>query len=187
MRAIYFLFITLSVISCGSKSDAKKDPVVLIGDSLSSRFTATLIQNLTHALSRGGTSHAVDFCYASIDSLTDGFNNDGITISRTSLKTRNARNKPDAIDIAVLQRIAQQEVWNLPAHVTMREESGSHRYYKPIRVQAMCLQCHGNKDEIDDDVLQILTQKYPQDQSFGYNEGDFRGVIKVVIPDSLLH
>ncbi len=52
---------------------------------------------------------------------------------------------------------------------------------KPIYVEIACLQCHGKKGEILPSISQFLESKYPFDQAFGYELGDLRGGISIVV------
>jgi hypothetical protein len=53
---------------------------------------------------------------------------------------------------------------------------GAVHYYKPILVQAMCLNCHGSvPDQIQPDVLAKIDSLYPGDLARGYRDGQLRG------------
>jgi hypothetical protein len=53
---------------------------------------------------------------------------------------------------------------------------------QPIRVQAMCLSCHGDPAGIPAEVKEILASRYPKDLATGYKAGDLRGAVSVRIP-----
>ncbi len=52
---------------------------------------------------------------------------------------------------------------------------------KPIYAEKACLNCHGEKNKIKPAIRQFLERKYPNDQAFGYKEGDIRGGISIII------
>ena len=52
---------------------------------------------------------------------------------------------------------------------------------KPILTSAMCLKCHGQLDEINYPVIELLREKYPNDRALGYQVGDVRGAVSVKI------
>ncbi len=56
-----------------------------------------------------------------------------------------------------------------------------YRYYKPMKVGGLCLNCHGDKAAIDQQVLALLREHYPDDEATGYAPGDFRGLISVTV------
>ncbi len=58
-----------------------------------------------------------------------------------------------------------------------------YRYYKPLKIQPVCLTCHGDKLTMDKSVREEIKRIYPNDLATGYKVGDFRGVIRVSIPE----
>jgi hypothetical protein len=56
------------------------------------------------------------------------------------------------------------------------------RYYAPLMVAPLCVQCHGAAEALEPGVREILRDRYPDDRATGYAAGDFRGVIRVSIP-----
>ncbi|MBU0678495.1 MAG: DUF3365 domain-containing protein [Verrucomicrobia bacterium] len=66
-----------------------------------------------------------------------------------------------------------------------REENGHEYfvYYKPLIVQPICLQCHGDPETFSPAVRTILEERYPEDNAVGYRAGDLRGLIKVKMTD----
>ena len=56
-------------------------------------------------------------------------------------------------------------------------------YYKPLKVAPFCLKCHGNPENMDRRVLEVIRKKYPKDKAINFKAGDLRGACKVVIPE----
>jgi hypothetical protein len=52
----------------------------------------------------------------------------------------------------------------------------------PIRVGGLCLQCHGQPDDLAPGVVESLERLYPDDQATGFAEGDLRGWFWVEVP-----
>lgn len=52
------------------------------------------------------------------------------------------------------------------------------RYVKPIFVEPACLACHGEKGSRPE----FIKKKYPEDRAYGFNAGDLRGIIEVMVP-----
>lgn len=48
-------------------------------------------------------------------------------------------------------------------------------YMKPVFAEKPCLACHGEKEKIP----AFIKQKYPEDKSFGFEEGDMMGAVAV--------
>jgi hypothetical protein len=55
------------------------------------------------------------------------------------------------------------------------------RYYQPMSIQPLCLTCHGPVENIPEKLRSALAAYYPDDRATGYNNGDFRGVVRVTI------
>jgi hypothetical protein len=55
-------------------------------------------------------------------------------------------------------------------------------YYSPIIIgMPTCLKCHGKPNEdIEENVLLVLNEKYPGDIATGFSMGELRGLFKVV-------
>ena len=63
------------------------------------------------------------------------------------------------------------------APVVVDLDDGRHGYAEPIRVQPLCLTCHG--ETVHADVAERIEALYPDDEATGFSEGDFRGVFWV--------
>lgn len=50
-------------------------------------------------------------------------------------------------------------------------------FYAPIKVNAMCLQCHGKVGEtLKSEDYAVIQKYYPNDKAVGYVDGDLRGM-----------
>jgi hypothetical protein len=57
------------------------------------------------------------------------------------------------------------------------DEKGMVHYFKPILLQPLCLNCHGNEElDISPAVLAMLKKEYPEDKATGFAAGDLRGM-----------
>ena len=103
----------------------------------------------------------------------------GLTVSRTSLKTRNADNAPDARERAVLELWRNKVDAGTPADAleTFASDGGDFLWMKPIVVEPPCLMCHGSN--IPEAVADAIAKRYPQDRATGYSAGDLRGAFVV--------
>ena len=114
----------------------------------------------------------------------------GWEVGRTSLKTRNPNNAPDAWEAAVLkqfeERAASGESPAEMAHFEVVEENGAKafRFMKAIGMppldKAPCLKCHG--ENIDPAISAKLDELYPEDQARGYKPGMIRGAFTITQP-----
>ncbi|MBF0192236.1 MAG: DUF3365 domain-containing protein [Magnetococcales bacterium] len=106
----------------------------------------------------------------------------GWKIKRVSLKTRNeSRAVPDEWEKAALVEFDQRAAaGESPAKLEKGAQIGSeYRYVKALPVQAVCLGCHGQPDQLTPEVKAALSQHYPNDKATGYSEGQIRGAISV--------
>jgi hypothetical protein len=91
---------------------------------------------------------------------------------------RNPANAPDSMELRILASYRQwkNEKQELKG-VLEKDGSGNYHYFKPILLQTLCLNCHGNPvSVISPETRQMIQQKYPADAAFDYQEGDLRGI-----------
>ncbi len=164
----------------------EEQQVIEIGESSAMTLIKDIKGNLQNAMEEGGAVHAVEFCNEQALPLTDQVQENlarGLEIKRSSLKYRNPANAPDALEEEALRYFEQmlKENGQLPQYYSQEiAETGEHRYYKPLQAGDLCLTCHGQ--EIDPAIQEVLAKHYPDDQAVGYQEGDFRGLVRVSIP-----
>ena len=123
---------------------------------------------------------ALGFCTAKAMEITDEVNKElpaHAKVRRTSLKTRNENNAPDATDIAVMQAYVEaiEAKTFSPKDIKIIEEGNTTRVYKPLLTDGVCLKCHG--ENVSKELTDMIKESYPQDQAIGFKEGELRGVI----------
>ncbi|MCG8669674.1 MAG: DUF3365 domain-containing protein [Pseudomonadales bacterium] len=110
----------------------------------------------------------------------------GWQIHRTSNKIRNPNNKPNIWETQVLQQFADKAergapIENLEHHqVIMENGKPVFRYMKAIKVQNLCLNCHGT--HVSGPVKSAIKNLFPLDNATGYREGDLRGAFTLKLP-----
>lgn len=190
--------------ACGTRDETAAPPnamppgEVLEATSLEAVDSASLLsaRGAADALGKGlmtallgqleaeGPEGALAFCADSAQLLTAGFQADGIDVHRTSLKVRNPANAPDSVEVRVLDLLADLHESGVlpPEYVEVRRlATGTRelRYFRPIKVAAGCVTCHGPSDDLAPAIKAVLAERYPEDMAVGYVEGDLRGVIAV--------
>jgi hypothetical protein len=143
-----------------------------------------LMTALLGQLAAAGPEGALAFCADSAQRLTARYQGEGVDVHRTSLKVRNPANAPDSVEVRVLDLLADLHESGVlpPEYVEVRRlATGTRelRYFRPIRVAAGCLTCHGPANDIAPSIQAVLAERYPEDMAVGYAEGDLRGVIAV--------
>lgn len=201
-RRVPLLF-AIAALACGPGGDddpedaadapippATEAAVVALGSEAAQKLASSLIGRLQAVLAEEGAAGAVAFCSAEGLPLTAEASRDvGFAIKRTSSRIRNPANAPDLLERAALDHYeaTQASGDSLPARFVQILPGGEgYRYYQPLRVQPFCVQCHGASEELAEGVADVLAEHYPEDEATGYSAGDFRGLIRVTVPDSAL-
>ena len=150
-------------------------------------FMQTLKQELQKGMQEGGPINAVSVCNLTAPGIANTYSaRKGWVVGRTSLKTRNPNNSPDAWERAVLEsfekrKAAGEDPKKLEFHEII--ETNDHRelrYMKAIPTAGLCLACHG--ETLDLQVKTRIQTLYPHDKATGYKAGDIRGAFTITQP-----
>lgn len=155
------------------------------------QFMGQLKGELGKAIKAGGPVEAIRVCHTVAPAIAKTESDKhGWEVGRTSLKTRNPDNAPDAWEKKVLlefeQRAASGEKMNNMEHFEVVEQDGKKvfRYMKAIGMPPLnkmpCLKCHG--ENIDAKVVARLDELYPHDMARGYKPGMVRGAFTITQP-----
>lgn len=102
----------------------------------------------------------------------------GMKMGRTSHRLRNPDNAPQEWMRPLLKIYRNDPSDTAPRTVAL--DSGRTGYVEPIYVNALCLRCHGRN--IDDKIRTAIAERYPEDEAFGFGDGEFRGLFWVTLP-----
>lgn len=153
------------------------------GDSIVKLTFDTLRTALVKSIGEKGAALSISYCNVNAYPITSLYAKEGITIRRTAERYRNPGNSPDSIEKIVLKNYLTSVDKKQPLENMIIEAGNKVHYFKPIILQAMCLNCHGDKNiDIHPDVWQSIHQKYPGDLAYGFKEGDLRGAWHVSFP-----
>ncbi|MCW8829819.1 MAG: DUF3365 domain-containing protein [Gammaproteobacteria bacterium] len=155
------------------------------------QFMGKLKGELGNAMKSGGPTKAIEVCNTVAPAIAqEQSDKHGWDVGRTSLKTRNPDNAPDAWETVVLkqfeERAASGENPAEMAHFEVVEQDGqkAFRFMKAIGMppldKAPCLKCHG--ENIDPAITAKLDELYPEDQARGYKPGMIRGAFTITQP-----
>jgi hypothetical protein len=176
--------------ACGGPGHTRAEPPPLdSADVARAREAAAalggeLMTMLGRELARGGPAAAIAVCADSAQERTRQHQRQGIAVRRVGTRVRNPANAPDSLEAAILASFAAalaEGRWPPDTALVQPAPAGGYelRYLRPIRVQALCLGCHGPPDALDTAVRQALAARYPADQATGYAEGELRGAVSV--------
>jgi hypothetical protein len=186
------LLIALAALGCSQKQDKTasrnsttgSDEVLCrkAAEQLVSMLSRDFKRELLTAMKEGGAVNAIKVCSEKAPLITDAYVQDSIVIvKRVSDKIRNVNNRATKEEESILARFADT-TGTPPAYISewIPDDSGkTYRYYQPIRVGQLCLNCHGDRDKISPAVLEVLEKSYPEDLATGYEVGDLRGMFVV--------
>jgi len=182
MKIHYPLIIGLLSIGCTQAVDTEqataesRDAV----KSLATELKATLQSTMKSK----GPLEAISVCNTQAPLLSEKISaSKSMQIGRTSLRTRNDSNAPDAWELSVLEQFekrkaAGEAVTALEYSETLQQNGNRvFRYMKAIPTDDVCLMCHGQ--QVPDDVSAKLDELYPNDKARGFSKGDIRGAFTV--------
>lgn len=103
---------------------------------------------------------------------------EGFKIRHAAVKYRNPANEATPEEAALIRSFLSDEEGVLDEW-EMLERGGSttFRYTTAIYVEKQCLACHGKKE----DRPGFIVQGYPEDKAYGFEVGDLRGIISILI------
>jgi hypothetical protein len=183
------------VIGCGQGAPPitteVESQVMALAEPAAGELMRTLVSNLTAAMEEGGPEHAIGFCSTEAIPLTLQVQTglpDGMEIKRTSFRFRNPANAPDTAEEEAL--LFFEEAFRgggeLPSSLVQQVSSDEYRYYRPLYLGEVCLQCHGHREALTPAVRSLIEELYPEDLAMGYGPGEFRGLVRVSVPASAI-
>lgn len=190
MRIFGFFLVILGLASCGQKSQETKLPAadreqfLLKGDTITKVAFAAISGELQTALQRGGIEAALHHCNVRAIPLTDSLaRTQHVSLRRVSNKPRNRNNKADRLEEFMIKGFTNDQNEKNPITPKLVLKNDTVMYYKPIIIQALCLNCHGTPgNELLEKNDRLIRQLYPGDKAVGYKQGDVRGLWRVAFP-----
>lgn len=132
-------------------------------------------ERLQAALKEGlanGPEAAIDACRAQAPAIAAELSTSGAEVGRTSHRLRNPANAPRAWVAPLLAKALADPEAAKPESVELA--GGAIGYVEPIRMQPLCLACHG--EALAPAVAGRLRELYPRDRATGFRVGDLRGL-----------
>jgi hypothetical protein len=181
MSRFVLILVCLGAASLSADTPEEIDARVAHSRQVVRLFADALVAELKWALEHGGPADAVKVCHVVAPEiakdLSDQYHWD---ISRTSLKTRNPKNNPDAWERDVLNTFEKRknEGEAIAGLEYYEKTKVGFRYMKAIPTKGLCLTCHG--DNIPPEVQAKLDTYYPEDKATGFQVGDIRGAFTLI-------
>ena len=154
------------------------------------QFMGELGGALKAAMQEGGPASAIDVCAKKAPRIAARLSREtGWQVSRISDRVRNPLlGTADAWQQRTLagfrERHAEGESYKgMSRSEVVSEPAGRYfRYMQAIPVQAMCMNCHGPKQQLAPAVRETLAREYPHDRATGYEVGELRGAFTIKRP-----
>ena len=149
-----------------------------IGKNAATQAQSVLAKNLVNAIQKAGTEYAIEFCNTTAIHLTDSMAHSlNAGIRRVTDKPRNPRNQANENERTYIRVLKDKMNKGDSLVAKMTAMNGKMVGYYPIVTNAMCLQCHGNKDtDITSATYEKIKKLYPSDKATGYRENEVRGL-----------
>lgn len=167
-----------------SKMQINKETEIDSAKSAIKTFAGALKTELKKAIHEGGPVNAINVCNTTALSITNKVSEEqGLKLSRVSLKNRNPNNAPNDWQRKVMEdfetRKSKGEAINSLTYAEVIEQTYGiqFRFMKAIPTGEICVLCHGTN--ITSGVRIKLDELYPEDKAIGFNIGDIRGAFVV--------
>ena len=123
----------------------RKQIAIEVRDELFKRLSGRLME----AMSNGGPAVAIEVCSLEAAKIAKAVSEEhGVKIGRTSFKLRNSKNSPPPWAKPIVKKRSDE-----PTYVDL--DDGRLGAMLPIHLKSQCLTCHGNKEDIADDVRRL--------------------------------
>lgn len=174
------------ILSFLFQTDEKVQKAVELSREISNQLVDSVKAVLFQELGKGGYLNAIKGCSNVAQDIIKAHQEKyGVYVRRISEKYRNELDKPDDYELTILKNLdgLNKEGKLKEEYYEVVEENGERylRYFKPLIVQPMCLNCHGTEEFLKKEIKEFLKEKYPDDKAIGYKAGDFRGAVSVKV------
>jgi hypothetical protein len=167
-------------------AQAQDDELLKQSRNLSLSMLKELGGKLQSAMAEGGAINAINVCHVQAPEIASRVSTENqVNLSRVGTRARNlVMGVPNAWQAKALAQFeAGLARGDKPADMEFSEtvakpDGGKEFHYaKPIVMQAMCLACHGNSEQINPEVKAKLSELYPTDKAINYQAGQLRGAV----------
>lgn len=161
--------------------ESNKAGYVKKGMAIAQNSGKTLKGKLSAAISSGGLQNGVTTCNNIAHNLMDSLSIvHNAKIKRTSIKLRNSKDAPDHQELSMMSEYNKLFNKGEKLKPVVRQYNDSIRFYAPIFIEDVCLNCHGVIGEnIKQENYNVIKKHYPRDEAIEYKLGDLRAIWSV--------
>ncbi len=145
-----------------------------------------LKMELKKAIKENGLENAIGFCSTRAMPITDSMSHSRqVIVRRLAKKYRNPLNETLGNENTLYKTYVVNWLTGMKLDpIVSWDTAGRPIYYHPIKVEALCLNCHGSVEEnIPPGVAAKIEQLYPNDKAIDFKEGELRGMWAVTFPE----
>jgi len=160
-------------------TDSLKNVLIQRGDNIAKHAQAAFQSALKKTIKTNGMEYAIGFCNTEAMQITDSISGtQNAKIRRLAKKYRNPLNETNDAESEIyktyiLEWLKRETLY--PKIIT--DEQGHPVYYRPIGIEAVCLNCHGVPGEdIPSPLAEKIAQLYPEDKAIDFTKGELRGM-----------
>lgn len=179
------LFVAFSAPVQSVSADVSDQQLIKQSRSAIKDLGSSLKATLQSSMKSNGPIESLSVCKIEAPKIAKGISNDSMSVSRTSLKTRNRANNPDEWEKSVLiafeeKKRAGQDIKGMDYSETVTRDGKEYfRYMKAIPTARVCTVCHGT--EMNPKLVSKIDELYPYDRARDFKAGDIRGAFSVII------
>ncbi len=169
------LLISFHFVGClkGKETDEQKREQTLL---IFENFQKSLQAELSSSIQKSGTTGAIDKCKIVSPEMEHNYSKENVIIKRISDKPRNPEHKAEDWESSVIKKWKDEIAEGKKPSIAEKVTNGEYKVLKPILIgNALCLQCHGDKEKIDPATLKMIQEKYPNDMAVDYKLNEVRG------------
>jgi hypothetical protein len=141
----------------------------------------TLSAALKTTIATQGIEGALKYCNVAAFPITNLYaTSNKAMVKRISLKNRNDNNKPDSLGTRMLTLYENEKSKAQILKEKIVFDGEAIHYFKPILVQALCLNCHGQVGKtLNAKNYAVITKLYPNDKAVDYQLNELRGAWQI--------
>lgn len=155
----------VSIVTDKIPSEEDKSAMLVAKDAMFTRLSGALMD----AMASGGPAAAITVCKTKAPEIAEEVSRlHDLRIGRTGVRLRNLNNTAPGWAAKMTEDMIDN-----PQFVSL--SNGGSAALLPIKMQAMCLMCHGPEEQLVPEIKTKLSELYPDDRATGFQEGELRG------------
>jgi len=170
-------------------NDSIRGMLTAKGQMISDKAQKAIKSALLVAVKEGGLENALEYCNLKALPITDSVSaSENVQIMRLAKKYRNPLNTINNNESRIYNDYEMLvENGDSLYPIILADENNHPVFYKPILVDALCLNCHGTPGEqISPELVKKIVELYPNDKATGFKIGDLRGMWSVTFSDYVI-